>query len=82
MEERQYPYYTPEVNELFAALAQARIKFETASKYSKGGFGKYIKLDGVLSAVIPALSEFGLFVKQDVGYDNEIDWLYTTVCHK
>jgi hypothetical protein len=82
MEQREYPYYTPEVNELFAALSQAQAKFKEAELDEQANYGPYASFESLSKATKEALAEFGLSIKQDPGYAGDANALFTTLAHK
>lgn len=76
--------FSPELNELGAALAAAQGEFETVGKTETNPFfkSKYAGLPSVVKAASPVLTKHGLSVVQMPGHDDLGHTLTTMLLHK
>jgi hypothetical protein len=73
---------SPQLNELYTALAKAQSEFKVASKSRKGQWGTYEEINDLVAATRPALTKNGLAVKFDIILsDNGQSILNTTLSH-
>lgn len=73
---------SPQLNELYTALAKAQSEFKVAGKSRKGQWGTYEEINDLVAATRPALTKNGLAVKFDIILsDNGQSILNTTLSH-
>lgn len=79
MELAKHPLQSPEVNEVYAAFAQAQGDFTAITKDTKGYNYTYADLATILDSVRPVLSKYGLHLSQ---YSSAGRKLHTRIGHK
>jgi len=80
---REYDFEKPQYNELYAALAQAKVEYKTLKFNRVNSFNKqvYADLEAIQKATDAALSKYGLVFIQEPKDEDGTCFLYSTLGH-